>query len=72
MSGTAAVLDTSWSDGWRVVIDSVGAGARESLPFDGTLSADSAVVLERTLTAHPRAHGLSAALRRTHRAGARG
>jgi DNA polymerase IIIc chi subunit len=47
MSGTPAMLDDAWSAGWRVVIDSEGAGARESLPFDGKLAADSAVVLER-------------------------
>jgi alpha-glucosidase len=48
MSGSPATLDAAWSEGWRVVIDSAGEGARESQVFDGTLAPDAAVVLERT------------------------
>jgi alpha-glucosidase len=47
MSGTPAVLSPSWTEGWRVALDSAGAGPRESQPFDGTLAADAAVVLEQ-------------------------
>jgi len=47
MAGAPAILGPTWTEGWRIVLDSAGAGSRESLPFDGTLPADSAVVLER-------------------------
>jgi alpha-glucosidase len=45
MSGRPAVLSAEWSQGWRILIDTVGSGARESQDFDATLPADAAVVI---------------------------
>jgi len=47
MAGRSVQLEDPWRAGWRVVIDTAGAGAREGEPFDGRLPADTAVVLER-------------------------
>ena len=47
MAGRDATVPALADGGWTVRIDTAGAGAREGRPFDGTLPADTAVVLER-------------------------
>ncbi len=45
MSGADAKLDPRWASGWAIVLDSAGPGEREGTVFDGTVGADSALVL---------------------------
>jgi alpha-glucosidase len=46
MGRTPVTLGPAWSSGgWVVAVDSIAAGAREGLTFDGHLVADSALVL---------------------------
>jgi alpha-glucosidase len=47
MSGRNTELGSSWSKGWRVVVDSATSDVRDGRGFDATLTADTAVVLER-------------------------
>lgn len=47
MAGRDTSLGAPWSSGWDVAVDTAGSGAREGTSFDGTLPADTAVVLTR-------------------------
>ena len=47
MSGRPTTLGPAWASGWTVLVDTNGSGAREGLAFDGTLPADTAVVIGR-------------------------
>ena len=47
MSGRSTMLGDAWRAGWRVMVDTDGAGSREKGAFDGSLGGDTAVVIAR-------------------------